>query len=88
MTIHLPEDLENSVRAEVQSGHFATADDAVAEIVRDYFRRRPAKSTANPSAPAHDPIMGCMRDDAKLMDEIVADAYRQRREETWRKLDL
>ena len=25
-----------------------------------------------------------MRDDAELMDEIVADAYRQRRDETWR----
>jgi hypothetical protein len=29
-----------------------------------------------------------MRDDAELMDEIVADAYRHRREETWRELDL
>jgi hypothetical protein len=29
-----------------------------------------------------------MRDDAELMDEIVADAYRHRGEETWRELDL
>ena len=29
-----------------------------------------------------------MREDAELMDEIVADAYRHRREETWRELDL
>jgi hypothetical protein len=31
---------------------------------------------------------GLMHDDAELMDEIVADAYRQRRGETWRELDL
>jgi hypothetical protein len=40
MTIELPEDLERSVQAEVLSGHFATADDMVAEIVRRYFLQR------------------------------------------------
>jgi len=29
-----------------------------------------------------------MREDADLIDEIVADAYRHRREETWWELDL
>jgi len=29
MTIHLPEDLERSIRAEVLSGHFASEDDLV-----------------------------------------------------------
>jgi Arc/MetJ-type ribon-helix-helix transcriptional regulator len=38
-------------------------------------------------APA-DPLLGCMRSDAGLMDEIVADAYRQRREEPWRNVEL
>ena len=28
-----------------------------------------------------DPVLGCMRDDAELMDEIVADAYRHRSRE-------
>ncbi len=28
-----------------------------------------------------------MRDDAELMDEIVADAYRHRQEDTWREID-
>ena len=37
---------------------------------------------------APDPILGLMRDDAELMDEIVADAYRQRRDESWRELNL
>lgn len=35
-----------------------------------------------------DPILGLMRDHAELMDEIVADAYRRRREEKWRDVDL
>ena len=34
MTINLPEHLERSILAEVQSGHFASVDDAVAEAVR------------------------------------------------------
>jgi hypothetical protein len=29
-----------------------------------------------------------MRDDAELMDKIVADAYRLRRDESWREIDL
>src|SRR4051794_29913658 len=40
MTIHLPEDLERSIRAEVQSGHFASVDDAIAEAWRTFQLRR------------------------------------------------
>ena len=40
MTIQLPEDLANSVRAEVVSGQFASEDEMVAAAVRDYLRRR------------------------------------------------
>lgn len=39
MTIHLPKDLESSIRAEVLSGHFASEDDRVAAAVREYFRQ-------------------------------------------------
>jgi hypothetical protein len=46
MTIHLPADLENSVRAAVLKGHFATEDDLVAAAVRAYLR------------PQHDPPPG------------------------------
>jgi Arc/MetJ-type ribon-helix-helix transcriptional regulator len=38
MTIHLPPELESSIRAEVLSGHFASEDDMVAAAVRDYLR--------------------------------------------------
>jgi Arc/MetJ-type ribon-helix-helix transcriptional regulator len=40
MTIHLPKDVESSIRAEVRSGHFATADDAVAEAWRAFLRQQ------------------------------------------------
>ncbi len=34
MTIHLPKDLERYIRGQVQSGRFASADEAIAEAVR------------------------------------------------------
>jgi len=40
MTIHLPEDLANSIRTEVLRGHFASEDEVVAAAVRDYLRRK------------------------------------------------
>ena len=91
MTIHLPEDLESSLQAVVENGLFATVDDAMAEATRLLLRelklgRVPRPRDRDNGQP--DPVLGCMRDDAELMDEIVADAYRQRREETWRELDL
>ena len=38
MTIHLPEDLENSVRVAVLKGQFASEDDLVVAAVRAYLR--------------------------------------------------
>jgi putative addiction module CopG family antidote len=34
MTIHLPEDLERYLRSEVQSGRFASPDEAITEALR------------------------------------------------------
>jgi putative addiction module CopG family antidote len=34
MTIHLPEELERYILGQVQTGRFASADDAIAEAVR------------------------------------------------------
>lgn len=92
MTVHLPPDIERSIEAAVTSGRFASMDDAMTEAGRLLLRRiaeedEQAGPTAKGKAPAKDPILGLMRDDAALMDEIVADAYR-RREEPWRDLDL
>jgi Arc/MetJ-type ribon-helix-helix transcriptional regulator len=40
MTIHLPRDLESSILAEVQSGNFASVDEAMAEAARLLLRQR------------------------------------------------
>lgn len=84
MTIHLPDDLSTSLREEVSNGHFPSEDQAVAEIVRDYLQR---KHVAHPATPP-DPLLGIWQDCADEIDEIVAEAYRQRREEPWRDVNL
>jgi Arc/MetJ-type ribon-helix-helix transcriptional regulator len=85
MTIHLPEDLERYVQDQVLEGRFRTED----EVIRDALERhRQAQLQSIPATAIPDPVLGCMRDDADLMDEIVADAYRHRREEVWREIDL
>jgi Arc/MetJ-type ribon-helix-helix transcriptional regulator len=61
MTIHLPKDVESSINAEVISGHFASADDAIAAAWRAYLESRqgqaPAgKLAASEAAAAHKPI--------------------------------
>ena len=91
MTIHLPHDVESSLQAAVRSGHFASLDEAMTEAARRLLRElklghQPPQPVPSDTPP--DPVLGCMREDAELMDEIVADAYRHRREETWREIDL
>ena len=91
MTIHLPQDVESSLQAAVQSGHFASLEEAMAEAARLLVRElnlghRPSPPARDETHP--DPVLGCMREDAELMDEIGADAYRHRREETWREIEL
>ena len=77
MTIHLPEDLERSIQAAVHSGHFASADDAlIAAAVRPSSGMPPTRQP-QPGIGS----IGAMRDAADEMDEIVADAMKQRREE-------
>ncbi len=78
MTIHLPNDLESSIRAEVTSGHFASVDDAIAEAVRSFLRQRkpPAVDTGMGS-------IGGMRDAADELDEAVEHAMNLR-QRPWR----
>jgi Arc/MetJ-type ribon-helix-helix transcriptional regulator len=49
MTIHLPQDVENSINAQVLSGLFASPDDALAEAWREFIERRQAQATSLPS---------------------------------------
>jgi len=86
MTIHLPNDLETSIQAAVQSGRFASVDDAMAEAARLLLRtitQRPKPTPTDTGAPP-DPLLGIWRDAPDEIDEIVAEAMQRRREEPWR----
>ncbi len=61
--------------------------------LRDELDRKLAESAAaeppgDQGEPDADPLLGLWQDYADEMDEIVADAYRKRREEKWREFDL
>jgi Arc/MetJ-type ribon-helix-helix transcriptional regulator len=91
MTIHLPKELESSIEAAVHSGHFASVDDAMTEAARLLLgnlkhRPHPPGGQAN-----RDPVLGsigAMQEDAAILDEIVDDIYRRRREDKRREFDL
>ena len=90
MTFNVSPEVEKSILAAVQSGRFHSVDEAITTAWLEWNRKQAASRPpqAGEAGPGTDPILGLMRDDAELMDEIVADAYRQRREEPWRELDL
>ena len=87
MTIHLPCELESSLRAAVHNGEFASIDDAMAEAARLLLGKlsqgQPAGNAGNPGLGS----IGAMRDAADELDEIVADAYRKR-QEPWRDISV
>jgi hypothetical protein len=56
--------------------------------LRDELDRKLSALPATGADPDADPLLGLWRDYADEMDEIVADAYRKRREEKWREIDL
>ncbi len=68
MPINLPKDLENDVRAEVLSGHFACEDDLVAAAVRAFVRQQQQQLAAKPSGMGS---IGAMHDDAELLEQIT-----------------
>jgi Arc/MetJ-type ribon-helix-helix transcriptional regulator len=86
MTIHLPNDLETSIQAAVQSGRFASVDDAMAEAARLllYTIAQEPKPSPTKAADSADPLLGIWRDAPEEIDEIVAEAMQRRREEPWR----
>jgi Arc/MetJ-type ribon-helix-helix transcriptional regulator len=91
MTIHLPKELESSIEAVVHGGHFTSVDEAMAEAARLLLRtyERPIPPAAQPDVEASElGSIGAMSEDAELLDEIVADAYRRRREDKPRDFDL
>jgi len=83
MTINLPNDLESSVRAEVLSGHYASEDAMVSEIVREYFRHK-GQAPRNPAAaPSAGPAATYTR---KPLWERAAELRKSIPEEEWAKL--
>jgi hypothetical protein len=79
MTIHLPPDIERSIQAAVHSGHFASVDAALAEAWRTFQRHRQP-----PPPSSGDGLIGALRDDAELLDQIVEHAMKVREERPWR----
>ncbi len=92
MTITLPDELGSRVQQAVDSGRFASVADAMAEAARlllhELERTRRLESLDVEADHGPDLFLGSLRDAAPELDEIVADAYRKRSEETWRVLDL
>jgi Arc/MetJ-type ribon-helix-helix transcriptional regulator len=82
MTIHLPKDVESSINAEVLSGHFASADDAIAAAWRAFQRQQRQERPA--TAPSGQGLIGALREDADLLDQAVAHAMTVREERPWR----
>ena len=88
MTIRLPKDLESRIEAAVESGQFASIDDAMAEAARLLLREVERTGLALPPGGDNNVApgsIGAMRDAADELDEIVADAYK-RRNEPWREI--
>jgi len=80
MTIQLPEHLERYLHDQVRAGFFQSEDDVILDALE---RHRRAQQP--PAAPAvADPVLGSMREDADLLDDIVEHAMKNRREQPWR----
>lgn len=77
MTIHVSKDAENAINAVVSSGQFASADEMVERLVREYaqsHRQQPSASEAKPG-PAR-----------KLIWEVAAELRESIPAEEWDKL--
>ena len=89
MTIHLSEDLLRFVREQVESGRYPSEEDVVRDALeRLRIERQRSEPRSTTTAAVPDPILGLFRDAADEMDEIVAEAMRHRREESWRDIDV
>lgn len=89
MTFHLPKDLESRVEAAVESGRFASIDEAMTVAARLLLRELEAAVSSPPCGKQIAGVgsIGAMRDAADELDEIVADAY-ARRNEPWREIAI
>jgi Arc/MetJ-type ribon-helix-helix transcriptional regulator len=79
MTIHVSKDAENAINAAVQSGLFASADDMVDRLVREFAERSLQRQPAGQGQGS----LGAMRDAADELDEAVEHAMNLR-QRPWR----
>ncbi len=87
MTIHLPVELESSIEAAVQSGRFASIDDAMtaaARLLLSEIGQQPPVDAPDLAADSGLGFIGALRDDADLLDQAVEHAMRVREERPWR----
>jgi Arc/MetJ-type ribon-helix-helix transcriptional regulator len=70
MTIHLPEDVERSINAEVTSGHFGSADEAIAAAWREFLLQPPQEPPGKPSAKPARPAKPTQRKKPMSRDEF------------------
>jgi putative addiction module CopG family antidote len=72
MTIHLSEELERFIQDAVRSGRYASED----EVVRDALDR--LRKQSPPTSPGEG-LIGAMRDDAELLEQVTQDVMESRR---------
>lgn len=83
MTIHLPDDVERDLLAEVKSGHFASFDEAMetaARLLLDRIRQEQVASEAPTAVPAPVPVA------RKPIWERIQDMTADVPDEEWDKL--
>jgi Arc/MetJ-type ribon-helix-helix transcriptional regulator len=68
MTLNVSKEAENSINAAVQRGHFASADDMIEMLVREYDNR-----TQQPSAEAGKPIWEIIEEENRSIPPEVWD---------------
>lgn len=90
MTIDLSPEVAKRILDAIRSGRFRSVDEAVTTVWMEWERKQnaacPPQVDDDDASP--DPLIGLWSDCAEEIDEIVTDAYRQRREQPWRGLDL
>jgi Arc/MetJ-type ribon-helix-helix transcriptional regulator len=77
MTVHVSKDAENTINVAVQSGQFASADEMIDKLVRDYAKRAqqpPAATQPVPAAPADKPIWEIIEEENRSIPPEVWDA--------------
>jgi len=84
MTIHLPENLENSILATVHNGEFASLDDAMAAAARLLLDQLKQREQHGQKPAGGMGSIGAMREDADFLDEVVEHAMKARQEQPWR----